>query len=133
MNMKKLTLLILRLSLSASFLSAVADRFGLWGGPGTEGVFWGNFQNFNTYTQSLNPFVPEVLILPLSWFVTVLEIVLGVLLILNIKPKEVGYTSAGLLALFSIAMATSLGIKAPLDYSVLTACAASLAIANFRS
>ena len=119
--------------MSASYLSAVADRFGLWGDPGTEGVFWGNFENFNAYTMALNPFLPELIILPLSWFVTILEIVLGILLIFNIRPKEVGYTSAGLLALFALAMITNLGLKAPLDYSVFTACAASLALANFTS
>ena len=26
-----------RVALAAAFLSAVADRFGVWGGPGTEG------------------------------------------------------------------------------------------------
>ena len=28
----------LRIALSASYLSAVADRFGAWGGPGSPGV-----------------------------------------------------------------------------------------------
>jgi len=131
--MKKTTMLFLRFSLSASYLSAVADRFGLWGAPGTEGVFWGDFQSFNAYTQTLNPFLPEATILPLSWLVTILEIVLGVFLVFNIKPKATGIVSAGLLSLFAIAMMTTLGFKAPLDYSVFTACAASLVIANFRS
>jgi len=132
MNIYTFTPIFLRFSLSASYLSAVADRFGLWGAPGAEGVFWGNFQNFNAYTQTLNPLLPELMVLPLSWFVTILEIVLGILLIFNIRSKEVGYTSAGLLALFAIAMIANLGLKAPLDYSVLTACAASLALANFN-
>ena len=131
--MKKMTLLFLRFALAASYLSAVADRFGLWGSPGTEGVFWGDFQNFSNYTQTLNPFLPDFFIMPLSWFVTVLEVLLGVLLVLNIKPRVVGYTSAATLALFAIAMIVNLGFKAPLDYSVLTACAASLVIANFES
>lgn len=131
--MKKFTFIFLRFALAASYLSAVADRFGLWGAPGTEGVFWGDFQSFSNYTQTLNPFLPEFFIMPLSWFVTVLEILLGVLLIFNIKPRTVGYASAGTLALFAIAMMVSLGIKAPLDYSVLTACAASLVIANSES
>jgi hypothetical protein len=30
--------IFLRLALAAGFLSAVADRFGLWGPPGTPGV-----------------------------------------------------------------------------------------------
>ena len=133
MKSQLLTSIFLRFSLSASYLSAVADRFGLWGAPGTEGVFWGNFQNFNAYTQTLNPLLPELIILPLSWFVTILEILLGILLIFNIKPKLVGYTSAGLLALFAIAMITNLGLKASLDYSVFTACAASMALVTLKS
>ena len=32
----------LRVALAAGFLSAVADRFGLWGMPGTPGVAWGD-------------------------------------------------------------------------------------------
>lgn len=133
MNLPTFIPVFLRFSLAASYLSAVADRFGLWGESGAAGVFWGNFQNFNAYTHTLNPLLPELLILPLSWLVTIVEIVLGILLIFNIRPKEVGYMSAGLLALFGIAMILNLGVKVPLDYSVFTACASSLALAHFNS
>lgn len=34
------TPLLLRLALAASFLAAVADRFGLWGAPGAPGLAW---------------------------------------------------------------------------------------------
>lgn len=32
----------LRLAIAASFALAVADRFGLLGGPGADGVSWGS-------------------------------------------------------------------------------------------
>jgi hypothetical protein len=35
---------MVRLPLAFSFLSAVADRFGLWGPFGTAGVAWGDFE-----------------------------------------------------------------------------------------
>ena len=35
-----------RLALAAGFLSAVADRFGLWGPPGAPNVAWGEWQPF---------------------------------------------------------------------------------------
>src|SRR5262249_57164882 len=45
--------IFLRLALAAGFLSAVADRFGLWGPPGTPGVAWGGFDPFLAYTGNL--------------------------------------------------------------------------------
>src|SRR5947208_17099286 len=44
----------LRVALAAGFLSAVADRFGLWGMPGTPGRAWGDWSHFLTYTGRLN-------------------------------------------------------------------------------
>jgi hypothetical protein len=39
-----------RLALGASFLSAVGDRFGLWGPYGARHVSWGDFAHFVEYT-----------------------------------------------------------------------------------
>ncbi len=36
----------LRIALAISFLSAVADRFGLWGSPGAANVAWGDWPTF---------------------------------------------------------------------------------------
>ena len=46
--------LVLRIVLGITMLSAVADRFGLWGAPGSNVVAWGNWENFVIYTQTLN-------------------------------------------------------------------------------
>src|SRR5437762_3511532 len=48
----------LRLALGISFLSAVADRFGLWGVYGQPNVGWGNYARFVDYTATLNWFLP---------------------------------------------------------------------------
>ena len=45
-----------RLALGVSFLSAVADRFGLWGVYGQPNVSWGNYARFVDYTAKLNWF-----------------------------------------------------------------------------
>jgi hypothetical protein len=44
----------LRYALGLGFLSAVADRFGLWGPFGTPNVSWGNFSRFLEYTHTIN-------------------------------------------------------------------------------
>lgn len=44
--------LFLRLAISMGFLSAVADRFGLWS---PEVSAWGNWDNFMAGTGQLNP------------------------------------------------------------------------------
>ena len=46
--------ILLRIALALAFLSAVADRFGLWGKPGSPGVSWGNMTQFNAYVARLN-------------------------------------------------------------------------------
>ena len=123
-------LYFLRLALAASFLSAVADRFGYWGAPGSPGVVWGNFQNFADYTGLLNWFLPQMLITPLAWIATVLEIILGVLLIVGFQTRITALASAFLLATFALTMIVAFGFKGPLDYSVFTACAAALALSR---
>ena len=52
-----------RAALAAGFLSAVADRFGLWGKAGTNQVGWGNFETFTQYVQTLAPYLPAKLVI----------------------------------------------------------------------
>jgi hypothetical protein len=49
-NGTEIVRLFARFALGASFLSAVADRFGLWGPYGAKNVSWGNFAHFVEYT-----------------------------------------------------------------------------------
>src|SRR5260370_28407329 len=53
---------LLRIALAIGFLSAVADRFGLWGPPGSPGVAWGDLTRFNSYVAKLKWFMPALLI-----------------------------------------------------------------------
>ena len=45
-NEAEIVRLFARFALGASFLSAVADRFGLWGPYGAKNVAWGDLAHF---------------------------------------------------------------------------------------
>lgn len=117
--------LYLRLALGAAFLSAVADRFGLWG----KYAGWGNFANFTRYVGQVNSFMPASTIPFLARAATAGETLLGILLIVGLWPRWVALGSAILLAMFGTAMAISFGIKSPLDYSVFSASAGAMVLA----
>lgn len=116
--------LFARVAIALSFLSAVADRFGLWTPLlGSENVVWGNMSNFIAYTGVLVPWVPA-LILPLfAWAATIAEIVLGILLLVGFQIRLVALLSGILLLTFAVSMLFFVNVKAPLDYSVFTAAA----------
>ena len=118
--------LYLRLALAAAFLSAVADRLGLWGGPGDPGVAWGDFDNFLAYTSSLVPFVPESGVFGIGWIVTVAEVGLALALLLGYRVRAAAAGSGLLLLVFALGMVLGDGPKAPLDASVFTASAGAL-------
>jgi putative oxidoreductase len=126
---ERLAVLYARIVLAAAFLSAVADRFGLWGKYGG----WGNFANFTTYTAQVNSFMPAFIIPFLAWAATVAELSLGIGLIFGLWPRWVAFGAAILLFLFGTAMAISLGLKSPLDYSVFSASAAAVLLALYQS
>ena len=115
----------LRLSLSAGFLSATADRFGLWS---KENSAWGDWQSFVAYTKTLNPYAPEALVPFLAYAATGFEIALGILLLTTFKTVWVARASCALLSIFASSMTIAKSIKAPLDYSVFTAAAAAFAL-----
>lgn len=78
---------VLRYALGVGFLSAVADRFGLWGPFGTPNVDWGNFSRFLEYTQTINWYVPAGMIPLLGAVATIAETVFGVLLIVGLANQ----------------------------------------------
>ena len=114
-----------RLALAAGFLSAVGDRFGLWGVFGSPGVAWGDWERFVTYTGRLNWFVPGSLVSMVAVVATVAEVTLALLLLTGYRLRWTAYASAVLLLLFGVTMTVALGVKAPLDYSVFAAAAAA--------
>lgn len=120
----------LRLALGTAFLSAVADRFGFWGGPGQPGVSWGDFTHFQVYAAQVNAFLPHQLIPLVAWAATIVEAVLGVTLIVGLYTRASALASGGLLLLFALAMTVSLGVKSPFDYSVFSASAGAFLLAT---
>src|ERR1700757_5529247 len=73
----------LRVALAAGFLSAVADRFGLWGPAGAPNVAWGAWQPFVDYVAKLNWFAPPASIPILAWTSTVAEVILAIGLLIG--------------------------------------------------
>ncbi len=128
-RMSKYGFLYLRLALGTAFLSAVADRFGLWGAAGAPGVAWGDFVNFLSYTATLTPYLPHVLVAPVGWLVTLAEVALGLALIGGFHLKRTAMASGFLLLAFGVGMIVGDGVKAPLDASVFTASAAAFVLA----
>lgn len=134
--MKNITIpqagLILRIALGITMLSAVADRFGLWGAPGGPGVAWGNWENFIAYTQTLNSFASKSVAGILGALATFFEIIFGLFLIIGFKTRIVAFGTSGLMLLFALSMAISVSIKAPFDYSVFTSSAAALLLSTIE-
>ena len=123
-------ILLARFGLAAGYLSAVADRFGAWGRPGTPGVVWGDFQRFVTQIETIS-LTPHAAAPVLAWLVTVLESSLGLSLLVGIRTRTMGLGSAFLLLVFAVAMIFSpAGIHAVLTSSVLSAAGASLLLAT---
>ena len=126
---KKIIKLFLRLSISIGFLSAVADRFGMWN---KEVAVWGNWENFLDYTKIINPVIPENLIEPVGIIATVVEIILPVFLLIRYKTETFAKISGFLLLIFALSMTFSTGIKATFDFSVFTASAAAFALSTMK-
>ena len=120
-RIRGLASLLLRLALGLSFLSAVADRFGLWGAFGQPNVSWGTFARFLMYTGTLNWFLPEGLIPALAIIATCAEGLLGLCLVVGWHTRAAALLSGSLLTIFGVTMAVALGVKSPLDFSVFSA------------
>lgn len=117
---------VVRVALASAFLSAVADRLGLWGAPGIAGVAWGDIAHYEAYVAQLNWFLPSALIAPVGWIATFAEIVIAVGLLVGWRLRWFALAAAILLTLFASTMCVAFGPKGPLDYSVLSAAGAAL-------
>jgi uncharacterized membrane protein YphA (DoxX/SURF4 family) len=133
-GLAKFSSVFLRLALGTSFLSAVADRFGLWGVYGQSNVSWGNFARFVDYTAKLNWFLPAAMIPAVAIIATAAETLFGLLLILGWKTRITALLSGVLLTAFALTMTMALGVKAPLNFSAFSAAGGALFLgvcANF--
>lgn len=125
----KVSQLFLRFALAITMLSAVADRLGFWGKNST----WGNWENFEKYTAELTFFLPSMLSTFSAYAATFLEIILPLFLIVGFKIKYSAMATGILLLVFALSMSISLGIKAPLDYSVWVGSAAAFLLATEKT
>lgn len=116
---------LLRVALAFAFLSAVADRFGLWGPFGAAGVSWGDFERFTAYTGRLLWFLPSSLVSPAAMLATAAEAIIAGGLLVGWRLHWWAFAAAALLLSFALGMTGALGVKAPTDYSVWTAAAAA--------
>ena len=128
-----LSSVVLRFGLGLGFLSAVADRLGLWGPFGQPNVEWGNFSRFLEYTQTLNWYVPAAMIPTLGIIATSAEILFGLLLLVGWHTRSAARLSGLLLLTFGTAMTLALGVKAPLNFAVLTGVGGAFLLANCES
>src|SRR5215472_2980140 len=118
--------IFLQLALGIGFLSAVADRFGLWGIYGHSNVAWGNFDRFVGYTAKLNWFLPSAMIPAVAMIATAAETLFGLLLVLGWNTRITALLSGVLLISFALTMTMTLGVKAPLNFSVFSAAGGAL-------
>lgn len=126
---KRIIKLFLRLAISIGFLSAVADRFGLWD---KEISVWGNWDNFLSYTKLINPWIPNSLISTMGILATVSEIIFALFLIIGFKTELFAKLSGFLLLIFALSMTFSTGIKGALDFSVFSASAGAFAMSLMK-
>ncbi len=115
-----------RVALAIAFLSAVADRFGLWGPAGTPNVAWGNFESFTAYVGVLAPYLSGALLDIAAWGATIIEILLAVALLLGVALRWAAFASAATLLIFGVSMFVFAGFETPFSASVFTAAAAAL-------
>lgn len=128
----QLQTVFLRFGLAAGFLSAVADRFGIWGPHGGLNVAWGDMGNFLPYVAKLNPWLPSAAIPVVGWAVTIAEIVLGVLLLFGLQTRWAARLSGWLLLAFALGMTFGTGIKTAFDASVFAASGGAFMLATAR-
>ncbi|GMR23755.1 MAG: hypothetical protein BMS9Abin37_2217 [Acidobacteriota bacterium] len=119
----------LRIALAAGFLSAVADRFGLWGAPGAPGVAWGKWDAFANYAATLNWYAPAPIATLLAFTATLAEVVFAFGLLVGWRLRWFALGSGLLLLSFALTMSIAYGIKGTLDYSVFAAAGGAFLLA----
>lgn len=119
---------LLRLPFVIAFGSAVCDRFGWLGKPGTPGVSWGDFAHFIAYTGQVNSFMPAATIPALAVLATIGESACAIALLLGIHIRWSALAAAVLLFLFATAMTIS-GFS-QFSYGVYAMCAGAWALST---
>lgn len=126
---KPIIKIFLRIAISSAFLSAVADRFGMWN---KEVSVWGNWNSFLEYTGLINPWIPDSMIPLAGTIATVAEVLFAFCLVIGFKTELFARLSGFLLLLFALSMTCATGIKGAFDFSVFTAAAAAFALSQIK-
>ena len=121
---------LLRIFIGIAFVSAICDRLGLFGGPGTPGVSWGNFENFVSYTAQVNSFLPGRIIPALAVIESFIEGGLGFAMLLGLAVRPVSIASTALLSALGVAMTVSLGVSSQFSFAVFVLAAGAFVIVN---
>jgi len=132
LGLTKFATIFLRLALAAVFFTAVSDRFGLWGPPGSKNVSWGDFGHFLAYAAILNPELPTSWIPAVGWIVTFAETIFAIMLFLGYQTRTFALLSGLMLLAFALGMTIGTGIKSALDASVFSASAGAFLLATMR-
>ena len=118
--------LLLRIALSATFLSAIASRFGFWGNQSS------GWSGFLEYTSEVCAWASKNIVPLLAFSATILETIFALLLLIGYKTKWVAAGASLLTLFFAISMTYSMGLKEPLDYSVFVFSAAAFLLSGMR-
>lgn len=121
--------LFARLALAVGFLSALADRFGLWGELGTGKVSWGTYEVYLDYVHELAPYLSGGLLDAAGWASTAAEAVLGLTLLLGVALRLSALASAAMLLVFALSMFFFSHPEAPFSASVFSATGLALMLA----
>jgi uncharacterized membrane protein YphA (DoxX/SURF4 family) len=107
-----------RILMAADFLLSVGDRFGVFGGPESPNVNWGDFAHFTTYTRQVVSFLPGGLAPTLAVLATIGEITFGLALLLGVQLRRTALGAGCLLACFGTSMTVSLPVAEQFHYCV---------------
>ncbi len=122
---------IARVVFALLFAGSVADRFGWLGGPGADGVSWGNYTAFVDYTASLLPV--DGLASAAALAATVVECALVIVLTVGQLSGRVtrwaDLVAAATFTVFAVAMWTSVGFAEMQSYGVLVYAATAATLA----
>lgn len=102
--------------IGVELIGAVADRFGLLGGPGEPGVSWGDWSHFRAETAELVPW--DALVGSAAVAATIAELTLGLLLIAGPWWRWIGKATAGLFVVYLVTMIPGMGAASVLEYGV---------------
>lgn len=120
-----IAIFLLRITLAAGFLSAVASRLNLWG---THSSGW---KNFVSYTAEVNSFLPSSWASMLAILSTAAEFIIGILLLTGYQTRKAALSASVLTLIFAVTMSISFGCKEPLDYSVFVFSAGAFSLSTF--